>query len=112
MVNVVIVTKGHNMKVVNCNIDVYDVYIGRPSKFGNPYSHIPGAAPWPVDSREDAIRLYEEWIRSQPELMAAAKKELTGKVLGCHCAPLACHGDVLIKICNEEDEDKWQDQNQ
>ena len=55
-----------------------------------------------VDSREDAVRLYEEWIRSQPELMEAAKKELKGKVLGCWCAPLACHGDVLIKIANEE----------
>ena len=89
-------------KVVNCNREEYDVYVGRPSKFGNPYSHIPGAAPWPVECREHAITLYEEWIRSQPELMAAAKKELKGKVLGCHCKPLDCHGEILLKIANEE----------
>jgi hypothetical protein len=55
-----------------------------------------------VESREDAIRLYEEWIRAQPELMAAAKAELKNKVLGCWCYPLACHGDVLVKIANED----------
>lgn len=91
-------------KVVHCKKSPYDVYIGRGSKWGNPYSHKEGtAAKWVVDTREDAIRLYEEWLRSQPDLVAAAKKELKGKVLGCWCAPLACHGDVLIKIANEED---------
>lgn len=90
-------------KVVHCKKEPYDVYIGRGSKFGNPYSHLPNsAAPFPVETREDAIRLYEEWIRSQPELMEAAKKELRGKILGCWCAPLACHGDVLIRIANED----------
>ena len=84
--------------VVHCKKAKYDVYIGRPSKFGNPYTHLENtAAPYVVESREDAIRLFEEWIRTQPELMAAAKVELKGKVLGCWCAPLACHGDVLVK---------------
>ncbi len=89
-------------KVVHCKQEDYDVYIGRPSKWGNPYSHKPGMAPWPVETREDAIRLYEEWIRSQPELIEAAKKELKDKVLGCWCKPLDCHGDVLLRIANEE----------
>lgn len=67
-------------KVVHCKKEPYDVYIGRGSKFGNPYSHLPNsAAPFPVETREDAIRLYEEWIRSQPELMEAVKKELRGE---------------------------------
>jgi len=91
-------------KVVHCQTEKYDVYVGRGSKFGNPYTHKYGtSAPWMVDSREDAIRLYEEWLREQPELMAAVKKELKNKVLGCWCSPLACHGDVLLKIANEED---------
>jgi hypothetical protein len=80
----------------------YDVYIGRGSRFGNPYSHIPGKGKFPVDSREDAIKLYEEYIRERPELMAEAKK-LKGKVLACYCKPLKCHGDILLKIANEED---------
>src|ERR1700677_1623591 len=92
-------------KVVNSRTEKYDIFIGRPSKFGNPYSYLPNsAAPWPVETREDAIRLYEEWIRSQPELMAAAKRELKSKILGCPgngCPYLGCHGSVLIKIANE-----------
>lgn len=92
-------------KVVHCKSgEPYQVYIGRPSRWGNPYTHKAGTgAPWPVDDRETAIRLYEEWLRSQPELMAAVKKELKGKTLGCWCKPLDCHGDVLLRIANEED---------
>ena len=91
------------MKVVNIRSgERYDIYVGRGSKFGNPYTHLPNtSAPYIVETREDAIRLYEEWIRSQPELMEAAKKELKGKILGCYCKPLACHGDILLTIANE-----------
>lgn len=91
-------------KVVNCKSgERYDVYIGRGSKFGNPYTHLQGtSAPWIVDTREDAIRLYEEYLRARPDLMAAVKKELKDKILGCYCHPLACHGDILLKIANEE----------
>ncbi len=94
------------MKVVHCKREPYDVYIGRPSKFGNPFTHIVDRntlAQFVVANREEAVSAYEKWIRSQPELMAAAKKELKGKILGCWCAPLACHGDVLLKIANEEE---------
>jgi len=92
------------MKVVNINFDPYDIYIGRGSKWGNPFSHIPNSsAPYPVDSREDAIRAYEDWIFNQPELLEAAKRELKGKVLGCFCKPTySCHGDILLKIANSD----------
>ena len=101
-------TFGLAPKVVHCKSgEKYDIYIGRGSKWGNPYSHKEGtAALWVVETREDAIRLYEEWLRAQPELVEAAKKELKGKDLGCWCKPLACHGDVLLKIANQEDLDK------
>lgn len=92
-------------KVVHCKLENFDVYIGRGSKWGNPYSHKEGtSAAWVVETREDAIRLYEEWLRAQPALLAAVKTELKDKTLGCWCKPLACHGDVLLKIANEEEE--------
>lgn len=91
------------MKVVNINFEPCDVYIGRGSPYGNPFSHIPNsAAPYPVDTREDAIRAYEDWVLNQPELVLKIKKELKGKILGCHCKPLDCHGDVLLKIANSD----------
>lgn len=89
--------------VVHCKKEQYDVYIGRPSPFGNPYSHLPNTqARYQVESRKEAITKYEEWLRSQPELMERVKKELKGKILGCWCAPLICHGDVLARIANDE----------
>jgi hypothetical protein len=91
-------------KVVHCKRDSYDVYIGRGqgSKWGNPFTHHQhlGGNLIIVDSREEAVARYEEWLMEQPELVALAKKELKGKILGCWCAPLACHGDILLKIAN------------
>lgn len=81
----------------------HDVYIGRPSKWGNPFSHIKSvSACIYVPTREEAIANYEIWLRYHPELMAAIKTELKGKVLGCWCKPLPCHGDVLARIADTE----------
>lgn len=89
--------------VVHCKRDPFDVYIGRPSPFGNPFSHVPSAlARFRARTREEAIAKYEEWLRAQPALIDRVKRELRGKVLGCWCAPLPCHGDVLARIANEE----------
>lgn len=87
--------------VVHCKKSPYNVYIGRGSKWGNPFSHKAGTkAQYVVSSREEAIAQYEAWLKKQPELMAALP-ELKGKVLGCWCSPLACHGDVLTRLANE-----------
>lgn len=89
-------------KVVHCKKSVYTTYIGRPSKWGNPFSHLnDSAAEFKVDTREEAIAKYAEWILTQPHLMAALP-ELKGEILGCWCAPKACHGDVLLKLANPE----------
>jgi hypothetical protein len=93
------------MKIINIKTgEPYDVYIGRPSKFGNPFTHLQhlGGSLIIVDSREEAIARYEEWLMDQPELIATIKSELKGKSLGCYCAPLACHGEVLLKIANSK----------
>lgn len=82
-------------KVVHCKRDPYDVYIGRPSKWGNPF--VVGRD----GTREEVIELYEEWIKNQPELIEAARRELPDKVLGCWCAPKACHGEVLVKLAKK-----------
>ena len=82
-------------EIVNMHTDKYDVYIGRPSKWGNPYSHRDGTlAQYKVPTRSDAIKKYEEHIMNTPELFNSLH-ELKGKTLGCHCKPKKCHGDVL-----------------
>lgn len=84
--------------VVNKRKESFDTYIGRGSKWGNPFSHLHRTlAAYKVDNRQESIECYEEWIINQDELMNSLH-ELKGKRLGCYCKPLACHGDVLVKL--------------
>lgn len=82
-----------------------DVYIGRRMTLGGwnlPQSK--WANPFPVKKeaeRAEVLRKYEEWIRTQPQLMASLE-ELRGKRLGCWCKPKACHGDILIRLMDEQ----------
>lgn len=89
------------MKVVHCKKEPYDVYIGRGSKWGNPYSHKEGTqAKFIVASRKEAIEKYREYILNSPELLNCLH-ELRGQTLGCWCKPKACHGDVLVELVEE-----------
>jgi hypothetical protein len=77
----------------------FDVYIGRPSPWGNPFSHLPNTlAQYRVATRQESIDRYREWFLAQPELVARARQELKGKVLGCWCSPLPCHGHIIAEI--------------
>ncbi len=73
-----------------------DIYIGRPSKWGCPFSILMFRG-----SREDTLEHYEGWLLSNVALMKLARRELKGKVLGCFCFPLLCHGDFLTRIAND-----------
>ncbi len=78
-------------KVVHCKRENYNVYIGRGSKWGNPYKIGKDG------TRGEVITKYETYIMNKPELLADIH-ELRGKVLGCYCKPKACHGDVLARL--------------
>jgi hypothetical protein len=82
------------MKVVHCKRERYDIYIGRPSKWGNPFEIGRDG------TREEVINKYSEWIKTQPKLLKDLP-ELKDKILGCWCYPKPCHGDILIKLFNE-----------
>lgn len=83
------------MKVVHCKKEPYDVYIGRPSKWGNPFSIGKDG------TREEVIEKYENYIKKNKKLLNDLK-ELEGKILGCWCKPKACHGDILIKLIKKQ----------
>jgi len=80
------------------------VYVGRPSKWGNPYQVKDG-------DRASAVRAFRselEWylsgkgcIAEKTEQVKKGLAELRGKNLACWC-PLdqPCHADVLIEIAN------------
>lgn len=69
------------------------VYIGRPSKWGNPF--VTGRD----GARDQVIAKYRAWLESQPALLDALD-ELRGQDLVCWCAPEACRGDVLLELAN------------
>ena len=82
-------------RIVHCKKEPFDVYIGRPSKWGNPFviGH--------DGTREEVISKYEAHIMDRPDLIRALL-ELQGKVLGCWCKPKACHGDILVRMVKDE----------
>lgn len=93
-------------KVVHCKIEPFDIYIGRPSEWGNPFSHKEGTkAQFKTSTVEEAVANYANWITTQPQLLAKISN-LKGKTLGCWCkhpkkpdAP--CHGDVLAVLADK-----------
>ncbi|ASV43378.1 hypothetical protein [Vibrio phage JSF12] len=80
-------------KIVNVKTEEYDVYIGRGSPLGNPFSSY---------GRLENIRLYHK--QYLPAMIESGRisldylKSLKGKRLGCHCKPQPCHGDKLVEI--------------
>jgi len=84
-------------RIVNLYKEPHEVYIGRPSKWGNPFEIGKDG------SREEVIEKYKNYILNKPELLKCLN-ELDGKVLGCFCKPNSCHGDILIELLEEG---KW-----
>lgn len=88
-----------------------DIYIGRGSILGNPFTHLnleKTKAEFYCKSREDAISNYEDYIlnkiKNNDEIICneinrltdlAKKKDIN---LVCFCKPKSCHGDIIKKI--------------
>jgi hypothetical protein len=68
------------------------VYIGRPSKWQNPYEiGIDG-------NRTEVIQKFRAYLYSSGLIKDI--HELCGKDLICWCKPKKCHGDILIELAN------------
>lgn len=87
-------------KVVNLKNSQYDVYIGRKC-YGLPESiwHNPFKI-GEDGTRTEVIAKYREYVLGNPDLMKRLPS-LRGKVLGCWCSPMACHGEVLIELLDK-----------
>lgn len=90
-------------KVVHWKREAYDIYVGRPSPYGNPFSHKSWAiAKFRTKTAAESLLKYKEWVLAQPALIVKIKRELRGKILGCWCSnPEHCHGWILLKIAND-----------
>jgi hypothetical protein len=109
MIKIFILFKFIMTRVVNLRHESFDVYIGRGSKWGCPYTIIkdrPTLAAEIVDSKEEALSKYREYVLASPELMNSLD-ELEGKVLGCFCNPALCHGDILLELLSKRKMEKF-----
>lgn len=91
-------------RVVNKSQESYDVYIGRGSKWGNPYTHLKKEtkAEYRVSTREESIDKFRAYItEGEGKHLLNNLDELEGKTLGCYCKPLSCHGDILLELVNQ-----------
>lgn len=103
------------MRVVHVKQHPFTHYIGRGwmpkvptgkqqplhTNLGNPFV-ITAAGPYvPAQTREDVIRLYEGWARSEPKVLERIRALPEDAVLGCWCKPHDCHGDVIAKLWKE-----------
>jgi hypothetical protein len=91
-------------KVINLYKEPYDIYIGRGSKWGNPFTTTKDKetlASEIVETSEEAISKYKEYVLNTPDLIQSLD-ELEGKRLGCFCKPKPCHGDVLLELLSQK----------
>jgi len=85
------------VRVVNIHYSQCDVLIDRTTIFGNPFPE------WKW-GREGCVQKFERYFYDRierdlawkAEVLAIRDKGKDGVVrIGCHCAPLVCHGDVI-----------------
>ncbi|MEU3570540.1 DUF4326 domain-containing protein [Kitasatospora sp. NPDC036755] len=79
------------------------VYVGRAMHRGGWHLaesplHCP-YHPGPDLTREEMVVKYREHLLSHPDLLALVPP-LRGRRLGCWCAPLPCHADVLADLAD------------
>lgn len=98
--------------IVHCRKEAYDIYIGRPSKWQNPYTHIKDRktlAQFIVKDRKEALEKYRQYLDESGLINDI--EELRGKILGCWCCDtksdglkknIKCHGEILCNILNRK----------
>mgnify|MGYP003418113152 CR=1 FL=1 len=94
-------TTVHNLRKEKMNPT--DIYIGRGSIFGNPFTHIKHKktkAEFVVNTRTEALKKYREYILQNPELLSKISL-LKDKRLFCYCKPLSCHGDIIVELLHQ-----------
>lgn len=92
----------------------HDIYIGRGSPLGNPFTHLPvniTKAKYQVATRSESISKYKSYIIEQLKNNLWAKGYFDKIVnmakdgdvnLLCYCKPLDCHGDILKQLIEKE----------
>ena len=87
------------------------VYVGRPTKWGNPYKIGDIGFAYEVlekgkmiKTNQDAVEVYKKWLISDPSapsIVGEVIQELRGKNLCCWCSlDEPCHADFLLQLAS------------
>lgn len=75
------------------------VYVGRPSKWGNPYKVGDNGNGVTITTRAAMIELFTIYAKKHLELDSHWLDDLKGKNLSCWCGlDEKCHADVLLQL--------------
>lgn len=77
--------------------ETFDIYIGRPTIYGNPFEMGKDG------TREEVVAKYRAWFYEKIKNDINFKNALLplkNKRLGCFCKPKSCHGDVICEYLN------------
>jgi hypothetical protein len=94
------------MNIVHCKKDPFDVYVGRPSVWGNPFSHKDSKYAARCRTVQEALDNFHYKLQKEPAFVASIKRSLHDKILACWCAPvggvdidakLVCHAQLLAR---------------
>jgi hypothetical protein len=91
-----------------------DIYIGRGSVLGNPFTHFDlekTKAEFHCETREESISSYEKYLLEKIEKKDSAICNELNKIyflaikqdvsLICFCKPKSCHGDIIKKVIEQ-----------
>jgi hypothetical protein len=91
--------KPHPGRVVHVKKSNYDVYCGRPGILSNPY------VMKDKNQRDYVILKFTAHLLRNKDVMEAVLDLKGDEILGCHCAPMLCHCDVIAWLLdNARDE--------
>ncbi len=82
-------------RVVHCKKEQFDVYIGRPSIYGNPF--VVGRDGKQGECVEKYREYFLERTKNDTKFLSDVRK-LKGMTIACWCKPKACHGDVIAEF--------------
>lgn len=101
-----ILVKRHGLKIYNVNTDKKIpkdvVYVGRPTTFGNPYTHLKSdkGALHVLKTPALVLEEFKKYMVRNTAIAKEAKRHLKGKNLSCPC-DTPCYAELLMDVANE-----------
>jgi len=85
------------------------VYVGRPTKWGNPFAVLPGPETM-IERHQAAVDAFRRALLAGDlgVTVEDVRRELRGRDLACWCPVVfrgehvPCHADVLLEVANDE----------